>query len=210
MGLENKVSRLLGDKVPELGKIVRAEYKKNPEAYNKKENAFMAELEAVLTSETYSREALEQICANNATYGKAFKKMTPEDHKQVFDEINELCVMRLEMSDHIEKFDPQFFVFVYAQNDRAVYANGILTDMGESYTRNPEEDMRWLASCIRSGGKAKLIQVESSDELETYLESHEGKFPKWLKEMSFIKEPEYYPLSEDVIKANAEANKVKP
>jgi hypothetical protein len=194
MGLENKVSRLLGEKVPEMLKIVKKEYKKNPDTYQQKENAFIAEIKAVLTHENYTREILEQVCANNVTYGKAFKKMTPEEHKEVFNEIDELCLMRLEVNAHLDKFEPHFFVFVYAKDDRGVYANGILTDMGDSNARDPEESTRWLATCIKSGGKAKLIEVESSDELETYLENHAGKFPKWLKDLSVIQEPEYYPV----------------
>lgn len=196
MGLNNKVGRLLGQKVPSILEIVKKEYKKSSETYYQKENAFLEELNQVLKPTIYTQEALEKVCANNATYGKAFKDLNPKEHKKVFDEINEICVARLEVEAHTEKFDPPVFVFVYADNDQAVYVNGILTDMGQSDTSDPQKDVRWLATCIIKGGKAPVVQIESSEQLENYLENNNEKFPKWLKELSFIKEPKYYPVRE--------------
>lgn len=196
MGLNNKVGRLLGEKVPAMLEIVKKEYKKSSDTYYQKENAFLEELNQVLKPNIYTQEALEKVCENNATYGKAFKVLSPQEHKKVFDEINEICVTRLEVEAHTEKFDPPVFVFIYANNDQAVYVNGILTDMGQSDTSDPQKNVRWLATCIINGGKAPVVQVESSKQLENYLENHEENFPKWLKELSFIKEPKYYPIQE--------------
>lgn len=196
MGLNNKVGRLLGEKVPSMLDIVKKEYKKSSETYYKKENAFLEELNQVLKPTIYTQEALEKVCANNVTYGKVFRELSQEEHKKVFNEINEICVARLEVEAHTEKFEPPVFVFVYANNDQAVYVNGILTDMGQAETRDPQKDVRWLATCIINGGKAPVVQVESSEQLEVYLENNEEKFPKWLKDLSFIKEPQYYPIGE--------------
>ena len=101
--------------------------------------------------------------------------------------IHTMAEPEVAFSRHIQQFNPNIWVFIFAHDMHAVYVDGMLSSMGETGTRNPREDTRHLARCIKVG---PVMTIESSPELEDYLATHEA-FPLWLRDLIFIEQPEY-------------------
>lgn len=194
MGIEHTVHRLLGDKVSGMKEIAREQWQASQESYKDNERVFLKELRNVLKPEIYSKELLAQTAIQNASYGKAFINLAVDERDKVFEELDILCVKRMKIMAHQAKFNPHVSVFVFARNTQVCYIDGLRTNVGDSEAHvRGREDVRWLIECLKKGLE-KVVIIESSDELESYLAEHDNQFPDWLKDMSFIQEPQYYPV----------------